>query len=86
MPVFHPQPVGYSGFINCVTHSLSLTDLGLFEVGRYPAVSLDRPGYYWQWFLHRRLAMPGQVGEWQKQEGITGEQLVNNSYQAITGW
>jgi hypothetical protein len=69
--VFHPQPVGYSGFMNCVTHSLSLTDLGLFEVGRYPAVSLERPGHYWRWFLHRRLAMPGQVAEWQKQESIT---------------
>jgi hypothetical protein len=82
---FHPQQIGYSGFMDFVTHSLALTNLGLFEVGRYPAVSLERPGKYWQWFLHRRLAVPEQVIEWQEKEGITGEQLLNSIYQAITG-
>ena len=30
---FDHRPVGYSGFMECVTHSLALTDQGLFEVG-----------------------------------------------------
>ena len=37
---FDPQPVGYSGTMGCVTHSLALTERGLFEVGRYPALDL----------------------------------------------
>ena len=41
---FDPRPVGYSGFMDCVTHSLALTNLGLFEVGRYPRVSMSEPG------------------------------------------
>lgn len=44
--VFDPRPVGYSGFMDCVTHSLALTDQGLFEVGRYPAVSLTEQNRY----------------------------------------
>ncbi len=82
---FHPQPVGYSGFMDCVTHSLALTDLGLFEVGRYPAISLERPGRYWQWFLHRRLAEPNQVNEWLKKEQLTSEMFLDTIYRAITG-
>ena len=62
---FDPRPVGYSGFMDCVTHSLSLTDSGLFEAGRYPAVSLSDHNRYWQWFLHRRLATPEDVATWQ---------------------
>jgi PHD/YefM family antitoxin component YafN of YafNO toxin-antitoxin module len=54
--VFDHRPVGYSGFMDCVTHSLALTNHGLFEVGCYPAVSLSSQSRYWQWFLHRRLA------------------------------
>ena len=37
---FDPRPMGYSGFMDCVTHSLALRDLGLFEVGHYPAMKL----------------------------------------------
>ena len=36
-----PTPVGYSGFLSCVTHSIAVTDRGQFEVGRYPAVNLS---------------------------------------------
>jgi hypothetical protein len=45
------KPVGYSGFMGCVTHSLALTDKGLFEVGRYPGVSLTEPGKQLQWLI-----------------------------------
>jgi len=83
--IFHPQPVGYSGFMGCVTHSLSLTDLGLFEVGRYPGVRTDTPGKYWQWFLHCRLATPKQFNTWQVEEQLDNEHLINSIYRAITG-
>ena len=39
---FYPTPVGYSGFQDCVTHSLAVTDHGLFEVGRFAAVSFKQ--------------------------------------------
>jgi hypothetical protein len=48
---FDPRPIGFSGFMDCVTHSLSLIDYGLFEVGRFPAISLSEQNRYWQWFL-----------------------------------
>lgn len=51
LSIFDPRPVGFSGFMDCVTHSLVITDRGLFEVGRYPAVSLinpcDCPNFGW---------------------------------------
>jgi hypothetical protein len=59
--VFDHRPVGYSGFMGCVTHSLVMTDHGLFEVGLYPAMSLTSQSRYWQWFLHRRLATPEEI-------------------------
>lgn len=52
--IFDPRPIGYSGFMNCVKHSLAMTNHGLFEVGRYPAVSMTSESRFWQWFLHRR--------------------------------
>ena len=52
---FDPRPVGFSGFMDCVTHSLALTDKGLFAVGRYPAVSLAQASKMWQWFIHRKI-------------------------------
>jgi hypothetical protein len=55
---FDPTPVGYSGFGNCVIHSLAQTDLGLFEVGRFPAVDLETRGKTWQWFIHRKMRPP----------------------------
>jgi hypothetical protein len=82
---FDARPVGYSGFMECCTHSLTLTDLGLFEVGRYPAVSLDKPGKHWQWFLHRQLATPESLHEWQEKNRFTGEQLLDRVYTAMTG-
>ncbi len=83
---FDPRPVGYSGFMDCATHSLTLTDLGLFEVGRYPAVNLTAPHRYWQWFLHRQMATPETVTGWREDHHLSSEQFVNVVYQAmITG-
>ena len=50
-----PTPVGYSGFLSCVTHSVAVTDRGRFEVARYPAVNLSDLSKVWQWFIHCRL-------------------------------
>jgi hypothetical protein len=52
---FDPTPVGYSGFADCVIHSLARTGRGLFEVGRYPAMNLKSGTKTWQWFIHRRI-------------------------------
>jgi hypothetical protein len=82
---FDPRPVGYSGFMDCVTHSLALTDLGLFEVGRYPAVNLSRESKFWQWFLHRRLAAPEEVFDWQTAHDLTAEHFLHSVYAALTG-
>ena len=35
-----PASVGHSGFMDCVTHSIVVTDRGTFEVGWYPAIIL----------------------------------------------
>jgi len=82
---FDHRPVGYSGFMDCVTHSLTLTDKGLFEVGRYPGVSLTEPGKQWQWFIHRRLATPEELHEWQDTHQLTAEELLDQIYSAMTG-
>lgn len=82
---FDGRPVGYSGFMDCVTHSLALTDKGLFEIGRYPSVSLSEPGKQWQWFIHRRLATPEELHEWQDTYEISAEQLLERVYTALTG-
>ena len=50
-----PTPVAYSGFMDCVTHSIVTTDRGVFEVGRYPAVSVEGFDKVWQWFIHGRI-------------------------------
>ncbi len=83
--VFDPRPVGYSGFMDCVTHSLALTDQGLFEIGRYPAVSLASCSKNWGWFLHRRLAKPAEVADWQLAHNQTTEQFMHTVYTALTG-
>ena len=80
---FDPRPVGYSGFMDCVTHSLTLTDFGLFEVGRYPAVNLNAQNRYWQWFLHRQLATPEGITDWRESQHLTPVQFVNFVYQAM---
>jgi hypothetical protein len=82
---FDPQPVGFSGFMSCVTHSLAVTDLGLFEVGHYPAMNLASQGRYWQWFLHRRLATSEQVAAWREQDSLTNHQVVEQFFEAMTG-
>jgi len=82
---FDPRPVGYSGFMDCVTHSLALTDKGLFEVGRYPGVGLTEPSKQWQWFIHRRLATPEELHKWQETHQFTAEELLDQIYSAMTG-
>lgn len=81
--VFDHRPVGYSGFMGCVTHSLALTDQGLFEVGRYPAVSLSSQNRYWQWFLHRRLAISDEISEICESQALSAEQVVDKIYQTF---
>jgi hypothetical protein len=83
--VFDLQPVGSSGFIGCVTHSLALTDRGLFELGRYPAMDLASLDHYWQWFLHRRLATPEQVATWQGDHHLSPTRVVDCVFEALTG-
>jgi hypothetical protein len=68
--VFDPEPIGFSRFMSCVTHSLVLTDQGLFEVGPFQATSLINQNRYWQWFLHRRLATPEQVPAWKERHDV----------------
>jgi hypothetical protein len=82
---FDHRPVGYSGFMDCVTHSLALSDKGLFEIGRYPGVSLSEPSKQWQWFIHRRLATLEELHEWQETHEISAEQLLERVYTALTG-
>ncbi len=81
---FDARLVGYSGFMDCVTHSLALTDQGLFEVGRYPAVRLSGQNRYWQWFLHRRLATPEEVATWQEDSALSPDELLERVYVALT--
>jgi hypothetical protein len=85
--VFDHRPVGYSGFMDCVPHSLALTDQGLFEVGRYPAVSLSSQSRYWQWFLPRRLATSEELSDLYENSPLSPEQLLEKVYQAfISGY
>ena len=82
---FNPTPVGFSGFMNCATHSLALSDRGLFEVGRYPAMNLASQHCYWQWFLHRRLATSEQVAAWTEQHHVSSFEVVEQFLEAMTG-
>ena len=50
-----PAPVAYSGFMGCVTHSMVVTDRGIFEVGRYVAMDIQTLSKVWQWFIHRQI-------------------------------
>ena len=74
---FDPTPVGYSGFQDCVTHSLAVTDHGLFEVGRFAATSLYSAHKEWQWFLHQRLATAEDIAAWQTASSVTPHQLLS---------
>lgn len=80
--VFDHRPVGCSGFMGCVTHSLAMTDKGLFEVGRYPGMSMSSQSRYWQWFLHRRLATPEELSEWNESKGLSSKELLDKIYEA----
>ncbi len=80
---FAPEPVGYSGFMDCVTHSLALTDRGLFEVGHYLAMDLASRNHHWQWFLHRRLATSEQIVYWQRDHDLSPQQIVDCCYKAM---
>lgn len=73
---FDPTPIGYSGFQDCVTHSLAVTDHGLFEVGRFAAASLHSAQKEWQWFLHQRLASPEEMATWQAIYPVAPHQLL----------
>lgn len=73
---FDPTPVGYSGFQDCVTHSLAVTSHGLFEVGRFAAASLHSAHKEWQWFLHQRLATAEDIATWQAISPIAPHQLL----------
>ena len=81
---FDPRPVGYSGFMDCVTHSLALTDQGVFEVGRYPAVNLSSQNRYWQWFLHRRLATSEEVATWQEDNDLSPQAFLERVHEILT--
>ena len=81
--VFDPRPIGFSGFMDCVTHSLAVTNQGLFEVGRYSAINMSTPNRFWQWFLHRRLAPVDEINEIEEDQRLTAEQFVENVYQAF---
>lgn len=83
--VFDHVPVGFSGFEDTASHSLALTDQGLFEVGRYPAMNLEGQHRYWQWFLHRRLATPEQVTAWQEESDLSARHVVDLFYEVMTG-
>jgi hypothetical protein len=83
--VFDHRPVGYSGFMDCVTHSLALTDHGLFEVGRYPGVSLTEPAKQWQWFIHRRLATDEEMADLLQSRDQVPSELMESIYRALIG-
>ncbi len=71
--------------MDCVTHSLVITNHGLFEVGRYPAVNLSSQNRYWQWFLHRRLATAEEIHSIEEVNGWDHRELLKCVYQALTG-
>jgi len=55
----------------------------MFEIGRYPAMNLADANRYWQWFLHRRLALPDEIAGWQEDQGLSADELLNKVYQAL---
>ena len=81
---FDHRPVGYSGFMDCVTHSLALTDQGLFEVGRYPAMNLSTQSRHWGWFLHRRIATSDELTNWLGSQELSPDEIIEKIYQSFT--
>ena len=59
--IFDPHPIGYSGFMDCIIHSLAFTDQGLFVVSRYAAGKVSVPSKVWQWYLQRQLAYGAEI-------------------------
>lgn len=82
--VFDPQPLAFSGFMNCVTDSLALTDQRLFEVGLYPAMDLASQHRCWQWFIHRRLARPEQIPALKEDHGLSEQQIVGAFFGCVS--
>lgn len=80
---FDHKPVGFSGFMNCVTHSLAITNHGLFEIGRYSAVNLAETNKYWQWFIHRRLATQEDVKRTMEMDNLTPEIFLEEVRRAM---
>jgi len=80
---FDYKPVGFSGFMDCVTHSLAITNHGLFEIGRYSAVSLGEKNKYWQWFIHRRLATQEDVKRTMEIDNLTPENFLEEVRRAL---
>lgn len=80
---FDYRPVGFSGFMDCVTHSLAITNHGLFEIGRYSAVSLAEKNKYWQWFIHRRLASREEVNRVMESDKLTPENFIEEVRHAM---
>jgi hypothetical protein len=81
---FDPRPIGYSGFMNCVTHSIIMTNHGLFEVGRYPAMNPDYTKRRWQWFIHRRLATIANVNELCEDRSQSVGEFMRDTFLAFT--
>jgi hypothetical protein len=81
---FDLTPVGYSGFASCVTHSLAWTDHGIFELGRFSAMSIGDFSKTWQQFVHRRLMTTGQVKELQE-AGMSPQEIFELAYEEATG-
>jgi hypothetical protein len=74
---FDPRPVGYSGFMDCVTHSLVMTNHGLFEVGHYLYVAIESlPSPYTGYSCLFVLYFPCHLSELHP---ITSRFLFNNS-------
>ena len=81
---FDPRPVYNSDFTDCVTHSLALTDRGLFEVGRYAATSLSELSRVWKWFIHQGLLTAGEL-DLLVQSGQVRDRILDRVYGVLIG-
>ena len=74
---FDPRPVRFSGFMDSVTHSLTLTDKGLFEVARYPAANLTQAPRHFATEISRlsmrHLLFNCQVNDKRTRNAIAGD-------------
>lgn len=81
--VFDPEPVRGSGSDPNVAYSLGLTDVGVFEVGRYWAVDQVDRHRYWQWVLVRRLFTAERVNAWAEWTHASTEQAVDHLFDVM---